>query len=130
MALTKAGPRTAAPEADALSHRPRAPVDRLSVHGSLLQTWLDRKSRVPPRWRTPVFARMVDLVRTHLRPITDAGVLARSYASEHFHMVYVGPPPAHILLSRDATEVAYATRWLELQSGSTRAPWAELFGDN
>ena len=73
---------------------------------------------------------MVDLVRSHLRPMTDTSVLARSYASEHFHVYSVGPPPSpRILLSRDATEVAYALRWLELESGTERAPWTELVGD-
>ena len=123
--------RTQPADADAVASSQQVPRERLSIHGSLLLPLLDRGAVVPPRWRTPDFARMVDLVRSHLRPITATTVLERSYTSEHFHVFPVGPPPSpQILLSRDATEVAYAMRWLEIQSGVSRAPWAEHFADN
>jgi hypothetical protein len=105
------------------------PADvRLADNARLLSAWLERMpERLPQRWRSPDFGRLVDLVRTHLRPIGSEALLAFSYEREHFHMAPdISPPSARALLSRDATEVAYALRWLELSSGTPRAPWVEL----
>ena len=70
---------------------------------------------------------MVDLVRTHLRPILDHEMLAVSYGREHFHVLAVGrQPEANVLLSRNATEVAYALRWLELTHAVSFGPWLSV----
>ena len=78
-----------------------------------------------------MFARVVELVSAHLQPIGSRDLLALSYAREHFHIVAIGrPPAAPALLARDATEVAYALRWLELGSSERSAPWPSLMGDD
>ena len=101
--------------------------DRLASHGELLAAWLARPHRSPARWRTPGFARVVDLVRTHLRPIIARDLLAWSYTREHFHGDPDGPSMARSsVLRRDATEVAYALRWLELGDERPRPAWLEL----
>ena len=109
-----------------------AQVSRLQTHADLLAAWLDMApDRLPQRWRTKDFARMVDLVRTHLRPISSRGSLAISYTHEHFHVAAVGAAPApRVLLTRNATEVAYALRWMELASGLPRPSWPVLTGGN
>jgi hypothetical protein len=99
---------------------------RLATHADLLAAWLERPDR-PQRWRSEPFSRTVDLVRTHPRPIATREMLALSYAREHFHLISVGEPPAPSeLLSRDATEVAYAIRWLELGDWPGSGSWASL----
>ena len=98
--------------------------ERLMEHAVLLHMWLEMPTRVPARWRSATFARNVDLVRAHLRPILTHEALALSYGREHFHVAAIGPPPrAPQLISRDATEVAYAVRWLELDRGAALGPW-------
>lgn len=102
---------------------------RLAAHADLLETWLEHPDRCPQRWRSEPFSRAVDLVCTHLRPIATRQMLALSYAREHFHVISVGAPPApSVLLSRDATEVAYALRWLELGDWRRSGSWASLVG--
>lgn len=102
---------------------------RLAEHANLLQTWLDRPARMPPRWRSEQFARMVDLVRAHLQPIIARSLLDMSYGQENFHIISIGRPPQPVvLLSRNATEVAYAVRWLELERGAALGPWLTLLG--
>jgi hypothetical protein len=114
-------------EASAMSH-----ADRLAMHGALLDVWLSRSGTLPPRWLTPHFARVVDLVRAHLRPLTSRDSLAMSYAREHFHVTGIAvAPDSPALLTTDATEVAYALRWLELGSSErsangTRRTWSEI----
>ena len=112
--------------ADAATERP-IQSERLLEHALLLHMWLDRPSGVPARWRSATFARNVDLVRAHLRPIQTHAMLALSYGREHFHVVAIGPPPrAPQLISRDATEVAYAVRWLELDRRADLGPWHSI----
>jgi hypothetical protein len=105
-------------------------VARLATHAALLEAWLRLPAdRLPPRWRTAEFGRMVDLVRTHLRPIANRQLLGLSYGREHFHVVAVGDPPAPtVLMSRNATEVAYAVRWLELGGAAGVSDWPSLIG--
>ena len=72
--------------------------------------WLEQPTQVPPRWRSAAFARNVDLVRAHLHPICQPRDARRSYGREHFHIVAIaGPLEAPKIISRDATEVAYAS---------------------
>ena len=107
-------------------------LERLQQHAALLEAWLTRRARIPSRWQDETFARLVDLVRAHLRPIQDHEVLALSYGHEHFHVMAVGrQPEPTILLSRNATEVAYALRWLEITHQVSFGPWlAVLTQDN
>jgi hypothetical protein len=103
-------------------------AERLASQGELLAAWLARSDRTPTRWAAPGFGRIVDVVRDQLAPIADRALLAHSYAREHFHVIGVGRPLApSVLLARDATEVAYAVRWLELGEPSGRGRWSELF---
>ena len=103
-----------------------APADRLAGHGELLAAWLARSGRVPLRWQSGGFARTVDLVRIHLGPINSRELLAHSYGREHFQLIGVGKAlTPQALLAHDATEVAYALRWLEL-GGFVSRPWSSL----
>ena len=112
--------------ADAASERP-VESERLVEHAVLLHLWLEKPARVPARWRSATFARNVDLVRAHLKPIQTHDMLALSYGREHFHIVAVGPQPrAPQLISRDATEVAYAVCWLELDRGMNLGAWRSI----
>jgi len=101
--------------------------DKLIEHALLLRMWLERPSAVPDSWRVSKFARNVDLVRAHLRPIVSQELLAHSYGREHFHIVALGlPRRGPELISRDATEVAYAVRWLELDRSTSLGPWLSI----
>ena len=63
----------------------------------------------PAAWSLPGFAREVDLVRLHLRPVRTRPVLAASFGREAFH---AGPPAG--ASPQGPVAVAYAIRWLEL----------------
>jgi hypothetical protein len=71
----------------------------------------------PQAWSRPGFAREVDLVRLHLRPIRTRQVLAASFGREAFH---AGPAIGGVAAGGSAA-VAYAIRWLELGDGVERA---------
>ena len=62
----------------------------------------------PAAWSLPGFAREVDLVRLHLRPVHSRQILAVSFGREAFH---AGPSTA--TTAGGAVAVAYAIRWLE-----------------
>jgi hypothetical protein len=64
----------------------------------------------PAAWSRPGFAREVDLVRLHLRPVRSRQVLAASFGREAFH---AGPSRAAGATAAPVA-VAYALRWLEL----------------
>ncbi len=71
--------------------------------------------------------REVELVRAHLRPIRSTEVLAASYGRESFQRSPdERPVTASALLARNAVEVAYAVRRIELGRGSGLAPWLAL----
>ena len=63
----------------------------------------------PAAWSLPGFAREVDLVRLHLRPVSSRQVLAASFGREAFHA-----GPSTTTSAGGAVAVAYAIRWLEL----------------
>lgn len=106
---------------------PESAQDRLRQHSALLEAWLTRRARIPVRWRDQSFAKMVDLVRAHLRPVQDHDVLAQSYGREHFHLLAVGrQPESTVLLARNVTEVAYALRWLEITHQVSFGPWLSV----
>ncbi len=101
--------------------------ERLQQHAALLEAWLTRRARIPSRWQDETFGRLVDLVRAQLRPVRECEVLSLSYGREHFHVMAVGRQPDPIvLLSRNATEVAYAVRWLELTHQVSFGPWLNV----
>lgn len=53
-----------------------------------------------------------------------------SYGQEHFHVIAVADPSTSpTLLSRNATEVAYAMRWLELGQGTVFGPWTRILDE-
>ncbi len=112
------GARLAVPSAD----------ERLHIQSVVLAGLLRSRARRPERWRAPGFARQVELVRAHLRPIRSQESLTHSYAREHFHIEAIdsATPTARGLLLRSATEVAYALRWLELADGESRGPWRSI----
>jgi hypothetical protein len=64
----------------------------------------------PAAWSRPGFAREVDLVRVHLRPIRNRQVLAASFGREAFHAGI----PTTAGTAGGPVAVAYALRWLEL----------------
>jgi len=100
---------------------------RLAEHAALLESWLARGGRVPILWGSDRFAREVELVRTHLRPIASVESLGLSYGREHFHSVTNQKPPSSpLVMSRNATEVAYAIRWRELTENVEFGPWSTL----
>lgn len=106
-----------------------ASEDRLPTHARVLAGLLSHPDRIPSRWRAPGFARQVDLVRAHLRPIRSRESLSLSYSREHFHINPVGAQPVPLsLLTRSATDVAYAHRWLELGGEGGEGPWVTLLG--
>ncbi|HEX5828804.1 MAG TPA: hypothetical protein VFY23_14865 [Candidatus Limnocylindrales bacterium] len=73
-----------------------------------------------PRWLVPSFARQVQAVRRQLAPIEDPGLLAASFGREAFHGPRLGRVPA---VWASPVRVAYAVRWIELQSGLAMPPW-------
>ena len=85
---------------------------------------------LPTGWAGSEFARDVDLVRRQLGPLHDRRMLAASYERESSRLVALrrlaadpGAPP----LSIDATDAAYAVRWLELATDGAPLPsWADL----
>jgi hypothetical protein len=110
---------------------PWAPLERpdpdvaLAAAAELLVRLLARPARRPYRWTAPAFAREVELVRSHLRPIGTRGSLAASFGREAFH----GPKPGRGPELATAVQVAYAIRWLELGDGGTWPGWRSLFAD-
>src|SRR6188474_1341509 len=70
----------------------------------------------PGAWSRPGFAREVDLVRVHLRPIRSRQVLAGSFGREAFH----AGPAIGSATAGGSVAVAYAIRWLELGDGVER----------
>jgi hypothetical protein len=64
----------------------------------------------PLVWSLPGFAREVDLVRLHLRPIRTRQILAASFGREAFHAGLGNATAA----AAGPVAVAYAIRWLEL----------------
>jgi hypothetical protein len=100
---------TAAPPGIAVV--PLSADQALALDARYLMGLLADPSRRPRRWAAPVFAREVELVRAHLRPIRTRAALAASFGREAFHGRFEAPMGGGGL---SAVRVAYATRWLEL----------------
>lgn len=101
---------------DATDVSPLSPEQALVLDARYLAWLLGQPTRRPRRWATPRFAREVELVRTHLRPIRSRAALAASFGREAFHQA--GVPAAAEAMS--AVRVAYAARWLELDPSVER----------
>jgi hypothetical protein len=99
---------TAAPPGIAVV--PLSADQALALDARYLMGLLADPARRPRRWGAPVFAREVELVRAHLRPIRTRAALAASFGQEAFHRRFEAPGGA----AMSAVRVAYATRWLEL----------------
>jgi hypothetical protein len=90
--------------------RPDAPGRALALAALAVIRHSRRPHDRPTAWSRPGFAREVDLVRLHLRPIRTRQVLAASFGREAFH---AGSAPAATVLGGPVA-VAYAIHWLEL----------------
>jgi hypothetical protein len=102
-----------------------AAADRaLELDAERLLRLLSLRRGRPPRWGAPAFAREVDLVRAHLRPIRERALLASSFGREAFHGQ--AAPGSDVALGGSAVRVAYALRWLELGEGLARDDWRSL----
>ena len=76
-----------------------------------------------------MFAREVELVRVHLRPIRSVEMLAASYGRESFQPSDGEPPAtAPAPVARSAVEVAYAVRRWELEDEESLPAWPALVG--
>ena len=101
------------------------PAERaLELDAERLLRLLALRTGRPPRWGAPAFAREVDLVRVHLRPIRGRALLASSFRREAFHGL--AAPGSDVALGGSAVRVAYALRWLELGDGAPRDDWRSL----
>ena len=89
---------------------PESPSRALALVALAVVRHSRRPSDRPLAWSRPGFAREVDLVRIHLRPVRSRQVLAASFGREAFH---AGPPTA-AAAAGGSVAVAYAIRWLEL----------------
>jgi hypothetical protein len=94
---------------------PDSPSRALALVGLEVIRHSRRPADRPAAWSLPGFAREVDLVRLHLRPVGSRQVLAASFGREAFH---AGPSTAAAKGGTTAAggpvAVAYAIRWLEL----------------
>jgi hypothetical protein len=72
----------------------------------------------------------VDRTRQQLRPIHTLTALADSFARESLHLVSIeiGPTTGstHAPLGEAALEIAYLTRWIELDAGRELHGWRTL----
>jgi hypothetical protein len=93
-----------------VAEAPLSPEQALALDARYLVSLLGQPERQPRRWATAAFAREVELVRSHLRPIRTRDALAASFGREAFHV----RPPSDTGVAMSAVRVAYATRWLEL----------------
>src|SRR5262245_9245277 len=98
---------------------PPAPERALPLDALAVVLRIGRGPR-PTRWSAPAFIRSVDLIRTHLAPIRDRGMLAQSFGREAFHTTGAPDLPD---LDVSPVRVAYAIRWLELGDGVARPGW-------
>lgn len=91
---------------------PDSPSRALALTGLATVRHSRRPLDRPSAWSRPGFAREVDLVRAHLRPIRTRQLLAASFGREAFHAGQDsgGSGPQGV----GPVAVAYAIRWLEL----------------
>ena len=106
------------------------PARRLRSGAWLLQRSWRHPHRLPAGWRSERFARSVDRARTQLRPIRTLSALADSFARESLHSASTADVAvADSMQGRfgeSPLEVAYVTRWIELDAGSELRGWRIL----
>jgi hypothetical protein len=105
------------------------PARRLRSGAWLLQRSWRHPHRLPAGWRSERFARSVDRARQQLRPINTLSALADSFARESLHIAIEASVVADSLQSRfgeSPLEVAYVTRWIELDAGRELHGWRTL----
>ena len=106
------------------------PARRLRSGAWLLQRSWRHPQRLPAGWRSERFARDVDRTRRQLQPIRTLRALADSFARESLHLRPGGPIAASDCLARrfgeTPLEVAYVTRWIELDGGRELHGWRTL----
>jgi hypothetical protein len=107
--------RTDAPRPLRSQSEPESPSRALALVALAAIRHSRRPTDRPTAWSRPGYAREVDLIRLHLRPVRTRPVLAASFGREAFH---AGPPPTTAEIG--PVVVAYAIRWLELGDGVDR----------
>jgi hypothetical protein len=108
---------------------PVDPARRLRSGAWLLQRSWRHPHRLPAGWRSERFARAVDATRQQLRPIRTLSALADSFARESLHVASAPAQAADSLPRRfgdSPLEVAYVTRWIELDAGRELRGWDTL----
>ena len=106
------------------------PARRLRSGAWLLQRSWRHPHRLPAGWRSERFARSVDRTRQQLGPIRTLSALADSFARESLHVNTVDAPQAVEMaygwFADSPLEVAYVTRWIELDAGRELHGWRTL----
>lgn len=108
---------------------PVDPARRLRSGAWLLQRSWRHPHRLPAGWRSERFARSVDRTRQQLRPIRTLSALADSFAREGLHIAAELGPSADSMrggFGGSPLEVAYVTRWIELNAGLELRGWRTL----
>ena len=106
------------------------PARRLRSGAWLLQRSWRHPQRLPAGWRSERFAQAVDRARVQLRPIHTLSALVDSFARESLHLASGQPGAAQTnmraMFGDSPLEVAYVTRWIELDGGSDLHGWRTL----
>ena len=108
------------------------PARRLRSGAWLLQRSWRHPQRLPAGWRSERFARDVDRTRRQLQPIRTLRALADSFARESLHLRHPGSPDDSGFgiwppgIGETPLEVAYVTRWIELDGGTELHGWRTL----
>ena len=105
------------------------PARRLRSGAWLLQRSWRHPHRLPAGWRSERFAHSVDRARQQLRPIRTLSALSDSFAREGLHVVETDTLAAdwpHGRFGESPLEIAYVTRWIELDGGRELHAWRTL----
>jgi hypothetical protein len=106
------------------------PARRLRSGAWLLQRSWRHPQRLPAGWRSERFARDVDRTRRQLQPIRTLRALADSFARESLHLSrqrsVAASDPMSDRFGKTPLEVAYLTRWIELDAGRELHGWRTL----
>ncbi len=113
---------TAHPVDDAWTSRAR----ELETLADILPLLVVRVDERPATWLAPAFVRQVAFVRSRIATITNGRLLAARLGPE-----VPGPGPGRFeratrRLSADATAVALAIRWLEIEDETRLPSWVEI----
>jgi hypothetical protein len=103
------------------------PARRLRSGAWLLQRSWRRPHRLPAGWRSERFASNVDRARRQLQPIRTLAALADSFGRESVLVSPARPDQRRRHgSSRSPVEVAYLTRWIELDGGRELHGWRTI----